>query len=295
MNNTTEISRDSAVADGHAAALLAQIALSRAAELGRSGHFDDAEQVLGAAGQLAEPPVLDLLARFRVQQGRLVEAQALWGEAARSDPHNESYRRALQRLARMNQHSNWLDAGRMAALAGALALLIVVLAVTLHSWWLHERVGMVSELRASNIQPVPRKFSEVTVNGRGISERVEGSESVIRFDEGLFQHSDVLTDRGRALLEDVGSQLGQVSGYSALCVVGYSDNVPIPRRSRFRDNQFLALARANEAAQIIAASSRVPGRLITLQSSPGSLYPNDNPANRAKNRSVELRIQMRQE
>src|SRR5438105_13854934 len=71
-------------------ALTVQVSLARATDLARAGKYDEAETVLaGAVGESgSHPAALDLLARIRAQQGRLIEAQALWGQASRLDPSN---------------------------------------------------------------------------------------------------------------------------------------------------------------------------------------------------------------
>ena len=72
-------------ATGQAERLLARLVLAQATDLARAGRMAEAEQVLGA-GDTVSPAGLDLLARIRIQQGRLLEAQTLWREAAKREP-----------------------------------------------------------------------------------------------------------------------------------------------------------------------------------------------------------------
>lgn len=80
--------------------IAAQLAVTMATRLGRAGRYQQAEQVLATLpeAQGTSPPVLDLMARLRVQQGDLLGAAALWQGAVKRDPGNPTYRAALSRL-----------------------------------------------------------------------------------------------------------------------------------------------------------------------------------------------------
>jgi flagellar motor protein MotB len=273
--------------------LLAQAAMSQAAELARKGHYDDAEQALGVNSGIASPQALDLLARIRAQQGRLAEAQSLWSEAVRLDPNNESYRTALRRLARMNQHSYLGGVSRWVAGAALAVLALAAFSWMAQSWWQQERRTLVSEIRAAVQQARAVKAPELSFQLQGVRERIEGGDMVLRFDSGLFKSADILTPQAMTLLAGVDRQLQSVAGTSAICIIGYSDDLPVKHQVHFRDNRFLALARAHTVAQFLASSAGIPERRFTLQSGDGSIYPNDTPKDRARNRSVEIRISTR--
>jgi flagellar motor protein MotB len=100
----------------------------------------------------------------------------------------------------------------------------------------------------------------------------------------------VLSAEGKSELENLGLRLRPQARRLIVCVVGVSDDLPVNPRSRYRDNHFLALARADAAAAVLAAASDIPASQITLRSSAGPLYPNDTADNRARNRTVEVRI-----
>jgi type VI secretion system protein ImpK len=165
----------------------------------------------------------------------------------------------------------------------------------LDRWWQHERRALVIEARTA-LQPA-REVSapEIRFQLQGVSERVEGGDLVLRFDSGLFKAGDVLTPPAKTLLEAVGHQLRPVASKSAICVVGYSDNLPITAPVHFHDNRFLALARADAVARLLARAAGIPERQFTLQSAGGSIYANDTPENRARNRSVEIRIAVKRD
>jgi flagellar motor protein MotB len=293
QNQEKKPSSGDPVENGQVTALLAQAALSQATELARIGRYDEAERALGVNPALDSSPVLDLLARIRAQQGRLAEAQALWSEAVRLDPNNESYRAALRRLARMNRYSFLGGVSRWLAGAALAVLALAAFSWMAQRWWQHERRTLISEVRTAVQQARAVNAPELTVKLEGVSERVEAGDLVLRFDEGLFKDTDVLTPHAKNLLAALGKQLQPLAGKSAIRIVGYSDDLPVRLQVHFRDNHFLALARANAAARFLASSAGIPERQFTLQSAEGSIYPNDTPENRARNRSVEIRISSR--
>ena len=273
--------------------LLAQAAMSQAAELARKGHYDDAEQALGVNSGIASPSALDLLARIRAQQGRLAEAQSLWSEAVRLDPNNESYRAALRRLTRMNRNSFWGGVGRRLAAVAFVVLVLAALALMFQRWWQQQRRSLVTEIRTALQQARTVTIPRIRIQLQGVNEQTEGDDMVLRFDSGLFKNADILTPQAMTLLAGVGRQLQPVAGTSAICIIGYSDDLPVKHQVHFRDNRFLALARAHTVAQFLASSAGIPERRFTLQSGDGSIYPNDTPKDRARNRSVEIRISTR--
>jgi putative transposase len=189
--------------------LLRQAALSQASELARMGRYEDAELALDFNPESATPPVLDLIARIRAQQGRFAEAEKFWSEAVRQDTNNESYRAALQRLGRMNRHL-WF--GAMSQWFLGIVLIAPLIAVTdfgLHMWWQQQRRLLATEIKASS-QPTHAKVisvPEIKFNLRGVTETTEEETSVLRFDQGLFKDSDVLTPQARVVLTAVAEQL----------------------------------------------------------------------------------------
>lgn len=277
----------------HASALLAQVALSQATQLARVGHYAEAEKALDVAPGTPTPPVLDLLARIRAQQGRLTDARTLWTEAARLDPNNESYSAALHRLARIGRY-RWTKAGQLLAGVMLAVILVAVFAKVMKAWRRHERAVILNEFRPTLPVPKAPAVLEISFEIPGVTRRVEGAEVVLRFDSGLFKKGDILTPEAKVLLNAVGSRLKPMASKVTVCIVGYTNNLPVKHTVHFRDNQFLALARAHAAAGFIASSAGIPSRQLTLQPAEGFIYPNDTPGNRAKNRSIEIRISAKQ-
>lgn len=91
-----------------------------------------------------------------------------------------------------------------------------------------------------------------------------------------------------ALLARIGKALNAVPG--AVLVVGYTDDVPT-RGLRFASNWELSLARAESVKTLLQALLDQPGRLRAEgRGAFEPAVPNDSPANRARNRRVEMTL-----
>jgi len=109
---------------------LAQLALAKAAELARAGNYQEAENLLtGLQGGKDLPAVLDLLARMRAQQGRLLEAEAFWKQALQHDPSNPVYLEGLQYIQRAQRPRTLARFFSPALLLWIVALVVLLLAV----------------------------------------------------------------------------------------------------------------------------------------------------------------------
>ncbi len=96
-----------------------------------------------------------------------------------------------------------------------------------------------------------------------------------------------VTEAFASLLLRVGDAVEQVDG--RLMIEGHSDDVPI-RSLRFKDNQELSRARARSAAEILRTRLSDPGRIqyTGLGEARPRYEPASDPANRARNRRVEI-------
>ncbi|MGO4884396.1 MAG: flagellar motor protein MotB [Bryobacteraceae bacterium] len=265
-------------------ALLRQATLARAARLARAGRYADAELLLVSR---RDAVALDLLARIRVQQHRLAEAQGLWLEASRLDPRNGSYQSALERLAGLGKASptrfwlRWLAA----------AVLLLVLAGMLGLWL---------RLPRHDVPAAPPKPSQASVGDPapmnlklgipGIAETASGRETVLRFDSGLFKQRAVLTPAAERLLQELGNRLEPYARSIAVEVLGYCDDLPVTRTTRYADNRALAVARADAVVRYLTAHSNLPASIFSLQAGAGNPFPNDNTVSRERNRTVALRV-----
>jgi type VI secretion system protein ImpK len=88
-------------------------------------------------------------------------------------------------------------------------------------------------------------------------------------------------------LQRIANAIDQVPG--RVLVVGHTDDQPL-RSLRYRDNFELSRERAVSVATLLQASLRVPGRveLMGAGSSQPRYRPEADPANRARNRRVEI-------
>jgi type VI secretion system protein ImpK len=280
--------------------LLHQVTLARAADLARAGHYSEAEPLLSeAVGEdQAMPAALDLLARIRAQQGRLLEAEALWTRACQLDPTNEAYRAGLHRIANMQRRPVWL-----AFLSPWLVGLVVVGIIiatglfvrnSLSEWrasFQSELAGITAAQEAITSQR-QGKPPDVTLKIPGVSLRTEGDEIIVIFDSGLFARGTALNPEAKALLTELGHELEPYVGRIALRVIGHTDDVPMPAEREYRDNIALSLARAVAVVEQLRATSRLPAVMFSTSGLGERLAPyvNDTPENRARNRTVVIRI-----
>jgi type VI secretion system protein ImpK len=90
-----------------------------------------------------------------------------------------------------------------------------------------------------------------------------------------------------SLIHDIGSALNKVPG--RILVIGHTDDQPL-RSLRFKDNYELSRARALQVADLIRSEVSDGSRIEAAGK--GSLEPRyqpaDEPANRARNRRVEI-------
>lgn len=109
----------------------------------------------------------------------------------------------------------------------------------------------------------------------------------IRSDGFFAPASNTVPDKMLSLLDRIGDAVHQVPG--RVLVIGHSDNTPI-RSVRFPSNWHLSTARAETVAERLGRTVE-PGRIRAegrAESEP--IAPNDTPANRAKNRRVEVHV-----
>ncbi|MGZ8230469.1 MAG: DotU family type VI secretion system protein [Burkholderiales bacterium] len=107
--------------------------------------------------------------------------------------------------------------------------------------------------------------------------------------DGLFAPgSGTISNAYEPLLVRIGDELNRVPG--AVRITGHTDNQPI-RSVRFPSNWHLSQERARSVAHMVGARLSEPGRVNAegrADSEP--IAPNDSPANRARNRRVEITL-----
>lgn len=126
----------------------------------------------------------------------------------------------------------------------------------------------------------------------GATVKAEGSDTVVFFDTGVFSSATRLSPQGRAALTEAGRQIARLGKPVQVTVVGCTDNVAVTRKSPFKDNMDLGLQRAAEALKVLQPVAGLPVSSFKTVSygAQWSPYPNDTPQNRARNRTVVLRI-----
>jgi type VI secretion system protein ImpK len=115
----------------------------------------------------------------------------------------------------------------------------------------------------------------------------ENKAKVVIQGDGLFQSARAEVKQSYLpLLQRIADALEQLPGQ--VLVIGHTDNVPI-RSLRFRSNWDLSRQRAVTVAQILAGSSGGAERYFAEgKADTEPLADNDTPANRARNRRVEI-------
>ena len=284
-------------ADASLRALLLEARFAQAVNLARAGHYSEAENVLAGTAQdeSAAPMRLDLLARIRAQQGKLLEAEALWAQAAQAAPDNGAFRAALECIARMQNRPL-----RIARIFSGVALLVIAMAAAWQGWRVSRELDSLHRLvfeiakqspaGAAGQASVPLQPEQITM--AGVSWRAEQNVHLANFEAGLFSRGSALTASGAAMLTELGRKLeAQETKYSVI-ITGCTDDRPLPPGGKYRDNAALGMARAVAVAEHLRKTTRLPERLLLVRagSAADAPFPNDSPANRARNRTVTIRI-----
>ena len=204
---------------------------------------------------------------------------------------------SVQRRAALS----WLPLAATTALA-ALVLVAVHLGF---SYSLGERSDPVySQIQSLRLAPPvqvvaqpaqkPRlaQFLEADIKAGLVAVRDEVDRSVVTVrGDGLFEAgSATLVPQREALMKRIAEALSNVPG--SVLVTGHTDNQAI-RSARFPSNFHLSQERAQSVAQLLAANKVDPARLSTAgRADSEPVAGNDTPADRAKNRRVEITLRI---
>jgi type VI secretion system protein ImpK len=293
--------------------LLDQMTLARAAELARAGHYAEAEEILSAGKDETRygPVVIDLLARIHAQQGRLEEAEKLWTRAVLLDPANSTYVLALRRAAAL-RHGSRRPRIVLSLVAG------VILCALIGLWrWQYSPKARSTEMASTpgaqtqpaatsgqspmSLQQPPATSQDLRLAAaqapikndiyvRGITVTKGPAELIVSFDDGLFQRGLFLKPGARARLRELGRQLKPYASNSAVRIVGMTDELPMSRRARYRDNVLLGMDRARFVYDYLRFTSGFDSHDFTIGSSRQTPGQNDQTINRARSRTVVLHI-----
>ncbi|PHM24569.1 DotU family type VI secretion system protein [Xenorhabdus innexi] len=133
----------------------------------------------------------------------------------------------------------------------------------------------------SRLQPeIDAGFLTVTMNDKDVI-TLEG--------DGLFRSGSARIKKNDLyIIKRIAEEINHNSG--DILVVGYTDNVPI-YASPFKSNYALSLARAKSVQKELQRYLDQPERVkVAGKGASDPLVPNDSPANRAKNRRVEITL-----
>jgi type VI secretion system protein ImpK len=301
------VSADASGADG-VAALIDNLSLAQATESARVGRYTEAESILSSLFASGESSAaLDLLARIRVQQGRLLEGEALWQQATRLDPGNEAYRSGLRRIARSQKQSIWLRGAFPLLIPLTIVLAVVAVVYMAKSYADDLRASIAAgqsrqpfvEANKSKETSVPapvgeaqRELPEIKADISGTNVKRQDQHVEISFDQPLFSRGDRLTTEAKERLTGLGRQLMPQAGRISVEIIGHTNNVPIPAGHSIQDNAALGMNRARAVADHMSNTALLPYRMLSLRSAADeeTPYPNDTQANRLRNRTVVIRI-----
>ena len=109
----------------------------------------------------------------------------------------------------------------------------------------------------------------------------------MRGDSFFASDSGDISSSALPVLQRIAQALAEVSG--PVLITGHSDNIPI-RSMRYPSNWHLSQARAQSVLAVIA--NHVPGHRLRSEGRADAepIAPNDTPANRARNRRVEITL-----
>jgi len=194
---------------------------------------------------------------------------------------------------------NWLPVWAVGAVAAVLlmiafALLTFNLGGTSDGAFSAINAVRLPQTQRAVAQPAPQprlqRFLEPEINEGLVSVRDEADRSVVILrGDGLFASgADKVLDRYVPVLNRVAEALNAVDGN--VLINGYSDDQPI-RSVRFPSNWHLSQARADSVRKMIGARMTRPERLRAEgRGDADPIVPNDSPANRARNRRVEVTL-----
>lgn len=130
--------------------------------------------------------------------------------------------------------------------------------------------------------------TEIADGRLGVSDVAHG-QVVTMAGDGLFASGRAEVQAAQApLLLAIGDALAQVPGQ--VVVTGHSDNVPMSAFGRYKSNWDLSEARANAVQQILSTRVGLDRLRAEGVADTRPIVPNDTPANRARNRRVEIML-----
>jgi type VI secretion system protein ImpK len=163
------------------------------------------------------------------------------------------------------------------------------------------RIGLKSPEYTGAVEPVTtfaqtlkkRLEPEIRADELTVEETDKGTLVSLIASDLFASGSAELDPRHREAVRRLGNELNAVTG--RIIIFGHTDDQPI-RSFRFEDNVELSRARAEGVRRILAQTMKEPARmtLVGVGSAVPRYKPPDLPANRARNRRVEILLQKEQ-
>lgn len=252
--------------------------------------------------------VFDLQAKIAAQQGKFKEAEFLWKKCLKAEPDNPDFIAALNRINKIAGSKSY----RFYYLFKLLKVLTIgFLITTLLIFFFYERVDRKQQLtfivnqnqamisKVENIinskvsdNKLLLKIRDKLITTNGITVDSVNNEITILFNEGLFYRGDNIKSDQLITLENISQTLSPYAGQIIVKIIGSADNTPISFGNDFKTNDDLSIFRAKAAFDKVYESSRIPREdfMIGSLSESNSLFTNDTPENRMKNRTVIIKI-----
>lgn len=122
-----------------------------------------------------------------------------------------------------------------------------------------------------------------------------GQVHIFVFEDGIFLGATRIKPQAAEALRALAKQLVPYGPRVSVTVIGCTDNISLNPGSRFRDNTELGLARAREVANFMKSVGPLPSAEFQILSfgERWAPHPNDTPQNRNRNRTVVLRISVK--
>ncbi|MEX2409840.1 MAG: OmpA family protein [Candidatus Paceibacterota bacterium] len=255
--------------------------------------------------------VFDLQAKMAAQQGKFKEAEFLWKKCLKIEPDNQKYLGAISRLNKLQG----LKVNRFAFLLKLSNILLFILLffiiIYLYSYYKQDKIErennfaqlinmhevMVKRMDSimSPVQTINEVISKIGSKAKSIeviSVHENDSELTITFNEGLFSRGINIKSNQLETLRNFSKVLSPFAGKINVYIIGSSDDIPVANNERFQNNEELSLFRAKVVYDIIYEESKIPREDLSIGSlsALNSVYPNDSPENRLKNRTVNINI-----
>ncbi|MGM0582681.1 MAG: hypothetical protein ACQETL_18535 [Bacteroidota bacterium] len=255
--------------------------------------------------------IFDLQAKIAAQQGRYKEAEFLWKKCLNVEADNPHYLAALHRLSKLRSY----NANRFTFVFKLSQILLILLFLSFFVYLLISDKNFEKEnknelaLIVKNQDLIANRIDSIisskeTINSEifdlsnkiksigGISVHENKMKLTLNFNEGLFSGGIGIKSNQIETIHQLSKVLSPFAGKINVKIIGSSDDIPVTNNKRFQNNEELSLSRAKVVYDIINGESKIPREDLSIGSlsALNSVYPNDSPENRLKNRTVIINI-----